>query len=526
MMSAAKRPSLIAQIIGLTLAFAGAGLVLSAVVEIVYGTTSDWQVLGLAGLVSLAVGYGLRTLTSVPDRILRLDVFASVTSSWLAMAVVGAVPYLATGAITGLDRAMFESVSGFTTTGATVLGAATDPTVFDASVGLLFWRSVTQWLGGMGVIVLVVAVLPSVGSWGMGLLEAEAPGPTGERLTPRVTHTAQHLWAFYLGFTVLTMLGYLVAGMNLYDAASHSLTTVSTGGFSRYTLSIAHFESAAIEWVAIAAMFVAGSSFTLLYRLVRGKPGPLLRSVEFRLYVTVLAVATGLTWFSSGEPISGTGLRNSLFTVTSVVSTTGYGTADFVGAWKPPAQAVLLILMPVGAMAGSTAGGVKLVRVLAVASLAHRETLAQLHQKLIRPVRVGRSLIDERIVARVVGFLVLVLAAFGGGGLLIALTGEDVITAFSASATTLGNVGPGLGDVGPRSDFAGLSVFARLVCIVNMLLGRLEIYPVLLALVKLPIPRARPLLARIFRRRGATLTGLKERVRDGVDARAELGLLG
>lgn len=506
MIRGGKRPSLIAQIIGLTLAFCGAGLFLSAFVEIVYGDSGDWRILGLLGLITSACGYVLRFLTSVPDRILRLDVFVSVTSSWLAMAVVGALPYLATGDMTGLDMALFESVSGFTTTGATVLQAGpdgADPTVFNASVGLLFWRSVTQWLGGMGVIVLVVAVLPSVGSWGMGLLEAESPGPTGERLTPRVTHTAQHLWAFYIGFTVLTIVGYLAAGMNLYDAASHSFTTVSTGGFSRYTLSIAHFESAAIEWVAIAAMFVAGSSFSLLYRLVRGKPGPLMRSVEFRLYLAVVAVATGLTWFSSGESLSVTGVRNSLFTVTSVVSTTGYGTADFVGAWKPPAQAVLLILMPVGAMAGSTAGGVKLVRVLAVASLAHRETLAQLHQKLIRPVRVGHTLIDDRVVNRVVGFLVLVLAAFGGGGLLIALTGEDVVTAFSASATTFGNVGPGLGDVGPRSDFAGLAVFARLVCIANMLLGRLEIYPVLLALVKLPIPRVRPLLARTFRQRQA-----------------------
>jgi trk system potassium uptake protein TrkH len=501
MMLKRPRPSLIAQVIGLTLAFCGAGMALSALVEVVYGDTSDWQILGLVGVATAAVGYGLRTLTEVPDRILRLDVFASVTSAWLAMGAVGAIPYLLTGTITGLDTALFETISGFTTTGATVLPAAADPAVFDASVGLLFWRSVTQWLGGMGVIVLVVAVLPSVGSWGMGLLEAEAPGPTGERLTPRVTHTAQHLWAFYLGFTVLTLIGYLIAGMNLYDASSHALTTVSTGGFSRYTLSIAHFESAAVEWVAIAAMFVAGSSFTLLYRLIRGKPGPLLRSIEFRLYVAVVSLATVLVFMSAGaEHRTGVGVRNALFTVTSVVSTTGYGTADFVGEWMPAAQAVLLILMPVGAMAGSTAGGVKLVRVLAVASLAHRESLAQLHPQLVRPVRVGSGLIDDRVVDRVVGFLILVLAAFGGGGLLIALTGVDIVTAFSASATTLGNVGPGLGDVGPRSDFAGLSVFARLVCMGNMLLGRLEIYPILLALVKLPIPRLRPALARIFRR--------------------------
>lgn len=493
--------SLVAQICGLTLAFCGAGMTLSALVEVVYGNTDDWQILGLLGLATAAIGYAMRTFTQVPDRILRLDVFVSVTSAWLVMGAVGAIPYLATGTIPELERAVFESVSGFTTTGATVLQAGADPTVFDASVGLLFWRSVTQWLGGMGVIVLVVAVLPSVGSWGMGLLEAEAPGPTGERLTPRVTQTAQRLWGFYLGFTVLTFIGYLAAGMNIYDASSHALTTVSTGGFSRYTLSMAHFESAAVEWVAIAAMFVAGSSFTLLYRLVRGKPGPLLRSVEFRLYLALVSLATLLVFFAAGaEHRTLVGFRSALFTVASIVSTTGYGTADFVGEWAPAAQAVLLILMPIGAMAGSTAGGVKLVRVLAVASLAHRETLAQLHPKLVRPVRVGSGLIDDRVVDRVMGFLILVLAAFGGGGVLIALTGEDIVTAFSASATTIGNVGPGLAEVGPRGDFAGLSTFARLVCIVNMFLGRLEIYPILLALVRLPVPRLRPALARVFRR--------------------------
>lgn len=502
-MGAKARPNLVAQIIGLTLAFCGAGLILSAVIEIAYGNTSDWQVLGLVGLVSVTAGSGLRTFTSVPDRIPRLDVFVSVTTAWLTMAIVGAVPYLLTGAITSVEMALFESVAGFTTTGSTVLSAGADAAVFDASVGLLFWRSVTQWLGGMGVIVLVVAVLPSVGSWGMGLLEAEAPGPTGERLTPKVKHTAQHLWTVYLGFTVLVCVGYLAAGMSLYDAASHSLTTVSTGGFSRYTLSIAHFDSAAVEWVAIAAMFVAGSSFSMLYRLVRGQPGPFLRSVEFRLYVGLVAMATLVTFLAAGaEHRTATGFRDSLFTVLSIVSTTGYGTADFVGTWAPSAQAVLLILMPIGAMAGSTAGGVKLIRVLAVASLAHRETLGQLHHRLIRPVRVGRSLIDDRVVNRVVGFLVLVLAAFGGSGLIIALTGADIVTAFSASATTLGNVGPGLGEVGPRSDFTVLTPFARMVCIANMVLGRLEIYPVLLALVRLPIPRARPALSRIFRRPG------------------------
>ncbi len=500
-MSPLQRPSVLGQVLGLTLAVCGAGMVVAALVELLYGSSNDWRVLTIVGLVVVTVGYGLRLLTEVPDRIPRLDIFFAVTSAWVAMSLIGAVPYLATGTLTSLEDALFESVSGFTTTGATVLQAAEgDPTTFAASSGILFWRSMTQWLGGMGVIVLVVAVLPSAGNWGMSLFQAEAPGPTGERVTPKVRSTARHLWGVYTAFTFVVIVAFLIAGMGLFDAVTHAFTTVSTGGFSRHTLSIAHFESAAIEWVIIVAMFTAGTSFVLLYRLFRGRPGPLLRSVEFRTYVFVVAMATTVTFLSAApDSRSFEDFRGALFTVVSITSTTGYGTVDFVGDWSPAAQSVLLILMPLGAMAGSTSGGVKLVRVLAVASLAHRETLSQIHENLVRPIRVGGTVVSDRVASKVAGFLVLVLAAFGGGGLLIALTGEDLLTSFSASATMIGNVGPGLADVGPRSDFAGLSTFAKLVCVANMILGRLEVYPILLALAKVPVPGIRPLLARTFR---------------------------
>ena len=413
--------------------------------------------------------------------------------------MVGALPYLLTGTLTDLDLALFESVSGFSTTGATVLEAGDDPTRYAASDGILFFRAISQWIGGMGVIALVIAVLPSVGSWGMGMMAAEAPGPTGERLTPRVRSTARRLWGVYLGFTVVVTIAYLLAGMDLYAAVTHSFTTVSTGGFSPYTGSIAHFDSEAIEWIVIVAMFVAGTSFTMLYKLLRGKPGPMLRSVEFRTYCAVVALATVLVFFTADTDARDyEGFRDSLFTVLAVISTTGYATVDFVGNWTDAAQAVLLILMPLGAMAGSTAGGVKMIRILAVASFAHRSTLVQLHQRLVRPVRIGDAVLENNIANQVVGHLILSLAAFGGGSLLIVLTGADLVTAFSASATSFGNVGPGLGEIG--SDFLAVPVFGRLVAIVLMLLGRLEIYPILLALVKLPIPRARPALARMRQR--------------------------
>jgi trk system potassium uptake protein TrkH len=348
--------------------------------------------------------------------------------------------------------------------------------------GVLFWRAVTQWMGGMGVIVLVVAVLPTVGSGGMSLLEAEAPGPTGERLTPRVRQTARRLWAVYVAFTVALAVAYMIAGMDLYDGVAHSFTTVSTGGFSPYNRSLGHFDSAAIEWIAIVAMFVAGSSFTLLYRLVRGAPGPLLRSREFQLYALLVVAVSVVLFLVNDAPGSvADRIRGSMFATTTVMSTTGYATDDF-GSWSQAAQAVILILLPIGAMAGSTAGGVKLVRVLAIASYAHREALRHLHPKLVRPVRVGGGIMPDRTADKVVGFLVLALATFGGGALLIALTGPDIVTSFSAAATAFGNVGPGLGDVGPTNDFLELPRFARWVTMGQMLLGRLEIYPVILAL--------------------------------------------
>jgi len=476
-----SRRKLVIHIVGLSLAVCGSGMIVSGVVEAIDGGPDSVALLTTGTAVALTGIVGWRS-TAVPEKIALLDVFATVTSAWVFIAIAGAIPYLVTGTLDRPDDALFESVSGFTTTGATVLRP-----IEDASAGILFWRAITQWLGGMGVIVLVVAVLPTVGSGGMDLLEAEAPGPTGERLTPRVTQTAQRLWAVYLGFTVLLGLAYLVAGMSVYDSVAHSFTTVSTGGFSPYNDSLDHFDSALIEWIAIIGMFIAGSSFTLLYRLVRGRPGPLLRSIEFRLYGLVVIVATVIVFIvADGAGHNAEGFRDSLFTILTVVSTTGYATADF-GQWSQAAQAIILVLIPLGAMAGSTAGGVKMIRILAIASYAHRETLKHLHPRLVRPVRIGDVALDDRVANKVLAFMVLAMAAFGGTGVLISLTGADLITAFSAAATLFGNVGPGLAEVGPKADFLNISPVARGVGIVAMLLGRLEIYPILLALVALPL---------------------------------------
>lgn len=475
--------TLIGHVLGLTCAVAGLGIVASGVVDAWLGGP-DVFVLVLVGVVVAIVGLVAWRFTRLPRRVRVLDVFITVTSSWVLLTFVGALPYWLTGWIPAFDSAMFEAISGFTTTGATVLRP-----IEGTGPGVLFWRALTQWMGGMGVIVLVVAVLPTVGSGGMSLLEAEAPGPTGERLTPRVRQTARRLWAVYIGFTIVLAMAYTVAGMSVFDGVAHSFTTVSTGGFSPHSRSLGHFESVAIEWIAIGAMFVAGSSFTLLYRLIRGAPGPLLRSKEFQLYAAIVLVVSALLFVvnDASGPVADR-VRGSVFATMTVITTTGYATDDF-GSWSQAAQAVIMILLPIGAMAGSTAGGVKLIRVLAIASFAHREALRHLHPKLVRPVRVGGGIMPDRTADKVVGFLVLALATFGGGALLIALTGPDITTSFSAAATSFGNVGPGLGEVGPTKDFLELPRFARWVTMGQMLLGRLEIYPVILALSVVTLQR-------------------------------------
>jgi trk system potassium uptake protein TrkH len=480
-----RYPSIVANVVGLAVAVIGLGIVASGIVDAIDGGP-DVLVLMLTGLVAWAIGSVMWRVTIVPKQIRTLDVFTTVTVTWVAMAVVGAIPYILTGELTRIDDALFESISGFTTTGATVI-----PDIEAASKGVLFWRSTTQWMGGMGVIVLVVAVLPTVGAGGMSLLAAEAPGPTDERLTPRVRETARRLWAVYVGFTIVLAGAYAVAGMSIYDAVSHSFTTVSTGGFSPYQGSIGHFDSAAIEWICIVAMLLAGGSFTLYYRALKRDVKPLVRSTEFRVYMAIVAAIALWAFIASGnDGGQAAGFRDSLFTTASTVTTTGYVVTEY-GLWSQTVQLVLLLAMPIGAMAGSTAGGVKVIRVIAVASFAHREALRHLHPRLVRPVRIGNGILPDDVARRVLGFLVLALAIIGGGAFLISATGPDMITSFSSSATAFGNVGPGLGGLDHANDFLSIPVAGRWVAMAQMLLGRLEIYPVILALsvITLRLPR-------------------------------------
>ena len=486
LLSPGRYSSLVANVVGLTIAVVGAGIAASGVVDAIDGGP-DVFVLLVTGVVVWAVGSVMWRVTIVPKQIRILDVFTTVTLAWVAMAIAGAIPYLLTGHFDRIDDALFESISGFTTTGATVT-----PDIEATSKGLLFWRSTTQWMGGMGVIVLVVAVLPTVGSGGMSLLAAEAPGPTGERLTPRVRETARRLWAVYVGFTIV------LAG------------ALRTGRHERLRRRVPQLHDGVDRWVL--AVPGLDRSVRLRHDRVdlhrrdaarRRQFHALLPSAQARPEAAVAVVgvqgvpagrgrhhAVGVRRAPATTVARRPGFRDALFTTVSTVTTTGYVTTEY-GLWSQTTQLLLLLAMPIGAMAGSTAGGVKVVRVMAIASFAHREALRHLHPHLVRPVRVGNGILPDDVARRVVGFMILALAIFGGGAVLISATGPDMITSLSSSATAFGNVGPGLGSLDHANDFLSIPAPGRAVAMAQMLLGRLEIYPVILALsvVTLRLPK-------------------------------------
>jgi trk system potassium uptake protein len=429
----------------------------------------------LSTLIAAAAGGATRLLTHVPDDINFREAFVTVTFSWIVVAIVGSLPYMLSGTLTAPAQAFFESMSGFTTTGSTVLAD-----IEGTLPGILLWRSITQWLGGMGFIVLGVAILPYLGVGGMQLFRLEAPGPTADRLRPRIRETAKLLWMVYLVLTVALMVLFRLAGMQLFDAVNHALTTMPTGGFSTRADSLAAF-SAAAQWITILFMFLAGTSFTLHYRaLARGMP-PYWRDAEWRLYVAVVAAATlmvAVLIFDAGVPLEQT-LREAMFQVVAILTTTGYATTDFA-LWAPAAQVILFLLFFLGGMAGSTAGGMKMIRVLLVLKQAWLEIRKQLHPRAIFVPKVGGRPVREHILLNVLGFVLLYMMLFGVGTLAMASLGISLPAAAGAAATSISNVGPALGELGPAAHFGDLPWQGHVIMSFLMVVGRLEIYTVLL----------------------------------------------
>ncbi|MFC4551575.1 TrkH family potassium uptake protein [Halorussus sp. GCM10023401] len=455
-------------------------------------------------VIAVAIGWGLEQLDDDPDLGAR-EGFLMVALTWLAVSLVGAVPYVIAGEGTVAQpvNAIFESMSGFTTTGATVMGSIG----FERhSRALMMWRQQTQWLGGMGIVVLAVAILPELSVGGAQLMDAEAPGPGIQKLTPRIAETARALWKAYLGITAVEMallyglhLAGLAPDMTLYQSVAHGFTTMATGGFSPAARSIEAF-SAAVQWLIIPFMVAAGTNFALFWHALNGEVEVFGEDTEFRFYVGVLATFSALVTvllFAGGTaeqtavgPIGGEvekALRHAIFQVVSLVTTTGYASMDF-NTWGTPAQYVLFVMLFVGGSAGSTGGAVKIVRWLVVLKSIKRELFTTVHPEAVRPVRLGGRALDEQAVRGIYAFTLLYLVIFFVAALVVyvdaARTGMDLIAldAMSAVAATLGNVGPGFGIVGPMNSYLPFPSTTKLFMVFLMWIGRLEILPVLVLL--------------------------------------------
>lgn len=404
------------------------------------------------------------------------DGMAVAGLSWLLLSFFGALPFVFSGAIPHLYDAIFESASGFTTTGASILRE-----IESLPRGVLFWRSFTHWIGGMGVLVFTVAVLPRLSGRSSILARAESPGPTFSKLLPKMGDTAKMLYALYFALSLAECLCLLLAGMNLYDALIHTFGTAGTGGFSNYNQSVGAFHSPLIEWIIAVFMLLFGVNFAVYFHAVRREKEPILHSEEMWAYLGLVVLATaGVTAaILPLYPDFFTALRRGFFQTTSIISTTGFSTADF-NAWPLFARGVLLIVMCTGACAGSTAGGFKMSRVLLLVKSAYRDLEHTLLPRKVSVVRFEGKAVSENTLAQLGVYLFIYLCLFLAGGILLCFEAGDPTTAFTASLTCLSNVGPGLGRVGPTENFAFFSPWAKLMLSLLMLAGRLEIYPLLI----------------------------------------------
>ncbi|HOK06089.1 MAG TPA: potassium transporter TrkG [Syntrophales bacterium] len=399
-----------------------------------------------------------------------------VALGWATAGLAATLPYLFAGVVPTFTDAYFESVSGFTTTGASILTQ-----VEGLPRGLLLWRAQTQWLGGMGIIVLSVAILPFLGVGGMQLYKAETPSPVVDKLTPRIADTAAALWKVYIFLTFLEVFLLVAGDMSVYDAVCHAFTTLPTGGFSTRNASVGAYGSAYIEYVIVLFMFLAGVSFSLHYRLATGNWRAFLGDPELRVYfwitvVLVLLVTADVAWSVYGG--IGEAFRRALFQVVSVMTTTGYATADF-NKWPVFSQLILFFCMFFGCMAGSTGGGLKIMRLILLARHAYLEIFRIIHPHATTVVKFGSQPVPQAIMRSVWGFFLLYLAIFVLAAAALTALGLDMVSALTAAATALGNVGPGLGSVGPMENFAAVPAAGKWILIVCMLLGRLEIYTIL-----------------------------------------------
>jgi trk system potassium uptake protein TrkH len=445
--------------------------------SIYYG--EDWRPIVYAAGITVFAGLpAWLILNKDTERELkRRDGYIVVSLGWIIMSFFGSLPFLLSGTIPDITNAFFETMSGYTTTGASVL---TD--IEAAPKGILLWRSLTQWIGGMGIIVLAVAILPILGIGGMQLFVAEAPGISPDKLKPRIKDTAKRLWIIYVGLTGLEAILLMFGGMTFFDAINHSLTTMATGGFSTKNSSIAYYDSAYIQYIITLFMVFAGTSFTLTYFMLKRQFQKVFSNEEFVTYLAFLILATVLiTGFvhTSSDQSFELSFRETLFQVVSIVTTTGFVSEDYT-SWTPLITMVFFALLFIGGSAGSTAGGIKVVRHIILFKNSFLEMKRQLHPSAVLPVRLNKSAITQDITFNVLAFIIIYFLIFALGSIVMAWVGLDFDSALGSVATSLGNVGPGIGSVGPVDNFAHVPAVGKWVLALMMLLGRLELFTVLI----------------------------------------------
>lgn len=469
----------IIKVIGFLLVIEGFFMFAGLPFSLYYGEEESLSIL-YAGLITILTGGLLWFSTRKhPKNIGRKEGYVIVAITWIIISLFGTLPFLISGTIPNFTDAFFETMSGFTTTGATIL---TD--IEAMPKGILFWRSMTHWIGGMGIIVFTVAVLPILGIGGMQLYAAEMPGVTKDKLHPRITATAKRLWAIYLIFTVVEAALLLLGGMSLFDALCHTFGTVATGGFSTHNASIAGF-SPYIQYVIILFMILAGTNFTLHYFALHGQLRKVWKNEEFRYFIYIIfagtVIITSMLVFSKDGMSFEEAFRTSFFQVASIITTTGYITDNYLH-WPGMIWFLIVLMMFVGGMAGSTGGGIKVVRQLLLLKNSLLELKRLIHPQAIVPVRMNGKVVSQDIIFKVMAFFLIYIIIFLIGSTIMALIGLDATTAIGATAATLGNIGPGIGHVGPVDHYAFIPHLGKWVLSFLMLLGRLELFTVLILL--------------------------------------------
>ncbi len=463
-------------VLGILLIILGAGMLICLPVSLYYRDAQHIALLLSSG-VTVAAGYLLFRLRRRNNlQINKRTGYLVVTMGWIGISLFSMLPYLFSGSLQHVADAFFESMSGFSTTGASVIAD-----VEKVAPSLLFWRSFTQWIGGMGIIVLSVAILPLLGIGGIELFVAEAPGPTSDKIHPRIQETAKRLWYLYVGLTFAAFALLHWQGMSGFDAINHAMTTMATGGFSTRNASIAYWDHAGIQYTIVLFMFLAGTNFTILYFFITGRWRRAWASSEFRSYLlgTALLVLLAITLFPLYQRhFSEQAFRDILFQVISIITTTGFVTADYT-AWGSALTFIFFLLMFSGASAGSTAGGIKIVRHMVFLKNSWLEFKRIIHPRGMVRIKVDGQVVAPRILTHIMVFLLVYMATFGLGTLALTATGVDLVSAGGAVATCLGNIGPGIGNLGPMDNFSGVSDAGKWILGFMMLLGRLELFTVL-----------------------------------------------